>query len=118
MAKKTRKKTTVKTNKETGYAIQYLSNNMKMSASEISKELGLSVEEIEQALGESSTKKETPKTKSRSHNLMIRKTSAKGTNNVSIMTEAASQLNDELKKNQNPKTKPFRDCVYNPRENG
>lgn len=119
MAKKTSKKTSAKpkSNKETSYAIQYLSSNMKMSNAEISKELGIPLSEVEKTLGEP-VAQEAPKTQSKSHNLMIRKTSAKGTNNVSIMTEAASQYNDEVKKNQTPKRKSVKDCIYQPRKNG
>lgn len=118
MAKKARKKTSTESTKQTDYAVHYLSNNMKMSPEEISKELQVSLSEVERILGESVPAKETTKTNSKSHNLMIRKTSVKGTNNVSIMTEAASQFNDEIKKHQNPKTKSFRDCIYQPRKNG
>ena len=118
MAKKVSKKTSTKSTKQTDYAVHYLSNNMKMPPKEISKELEISVSEVERILGESTLTNETVKTNSKSHDLMIRKTSAKGTNNVSIMTEAASQLNDEIKKHQHHPKKSFRDCIYRPRKNG
>lgn len=122
MAKKTSSKKTSakKTNtKEKEYAAQYLSQNLKMPNEEIAKELGVTVAQVDTMLNSSEqpVNKETKKTSSRSHNLMIRHTSAKKNNNVSIMTEAASQYNDEVKKNLKKKNnnKNFRDCTYSPR---
>ena len=122
MSKKTtaKKRTTQKTNnKDKEYAAQYLSKNLKMPKEEIAKELNISVSQVESMLNSfketDSPPKEVQKTNSRSQNLMIRHTSSKKNNNVSIMTEAASQYNDEVKKNLQKKSNNFRDCTYSPR---
>jgi ribosome-binding protein aMBF1 (putative translation factor) len=108
------KKITKKITKETEYAIKYLSNTMQMSNKDISNELGISVSSVNKII--EAEPKPKSNTKSKSHDLMIRHTSAKKMNNVSIMTEAASQYNDEIK-SQRPKTKPFKDCIHQSRPN-
>lgn len=115
MAKKkvSTKKTKTVNNKTEEYAVMYLHNVMKMSSKDIAKELEVDLTNVESVINAASETTSNKKRKSKSHDLMIRKTSAKGTNNVSIMTEAASQYNDELKKNQthNKKTSKLRDCI-------
>lgn len=108
------KKSTKTITKETEYAIKYLSNTMQMSNKDISEELGIAISSVDKIIETEPRPKKS--TKSKSHDLMIRHTSAKKTNNVSIMTEAASQYNDEVKK-QTSKTKPFRDCIHQSRPN-
>lgn len=108
------KKTSAKNDKQLQYAIQYLKSTSEMSEKEIAKELGVTENKVLTISKNIENVKPKPKTKTRSksHELMIRHTSAKKTNNVSIMTEAASQYNDEIKKNVNSKIRPSKNCVY------
>lgn len=85
-----------KKRKETEYAVKYLNETGNMSVKEIALELGIAEAVVEGIVNAQPEPK--PRKQSKSQNLMIRHTSNKKTNNVSIMTEAASQLNDELKK--------------------
>lgn len=91
---KTKKKT-----KEIEYAVKYLSETKRMSTTEISLELGVAEAIVDGIINQ--PKEEKPRKVSKSQNLMTRHTASKNINNVSIMTEAASQLNDELIKNVN-----------------
>jgi DNA-directed RNA polymerase specialized sigma54-like protein len=90
------------------YAVHYLHNTMKMDAATIAKELKIKQSDVENIIGK--VVEESPKPKKiSSKDLMISETSAKGTKNVSIMTQAASQMNDELVKhssNQPPRQQP------------
>lgn len=110
------KKTSPKNRKQLEYAIQYLKSTSEMSEKEIAKELGVTENDvltISKNIEETKPKTKTStKTRSKSHELMIRHTSNKKTNNVSIMTEAASQYNDEIKKNVNAKIRQSKNCVY------
>jgi hypothetical protein len=109
--KKTTSKKVESTKKQTEYAVMYLHNVMKMSIKNISKELQIDEKDVENLINDPATTNKA-KRKSKSHDLMIRKTSAKGANNVSIMTEAASQYNDEAKKNQTSNLNPrWKDCI-------
>ena len=100
-------------NKVQIYAIRWL-NSQGKNPNEIATELSLSENQISKTLekyGASlDANQDKPiktvsepvaaKPKSKTQDLMIRHTSAKKTNNVSIMTKEASALNDELKRNQ------------------
>lgn len=102
-----------KVSKTKEYAIKYLADHAKKSPKEISTELKISLADVEQVLGEKpkTAKAKTDKTK----DLMIRQTSAKKTNTVSIMTEAAAQLSDEFVKNIG--TRPDSSShIYRPRD--
>jgi hypothetical protein len=92
MAKKQKKKT-----KEIEYAIKYLYETTKMSVSNIALELGVAEAIVDGIINQ--PKEEKPRKVSKSQSLMGRHTAAKKNNNVSVMTEAASQLNDELVRN-------------------
>ena len=102
-------------NKTTEYAVKYLYETTKMSTSNIALELGVAEAIVEGILNEKPEPK--PKKISKSQNLMIRHTSNKKTNNVSVMTEAASQLNDELKKKL-PSTisRTSKDSIFRPND--
>lgn len=89
MTKKPKNKT-----KEVEYAVKYLYETTKMSISNIALELGVAEAIVDGIIN--ATPEPTPLKKSKSQDLMIRHTSVKKTNNVSIMTEGASQVNDEL----------------------
>lgn len=102
-----------KKTKEVEYAVKYLYDIMKMKPKQIALELGVAEAIVEGIINHQADPKST--TKSKSQNLMIRHTSDKKKNNVSIMTEAASQLNDEFKKNSTTKpSKRFNDSIYRP----
>lgn len=102
-----------KKTKEIEYAIKYLHDTMKMEPKAISLELGVAEAIVDGIINQQPEPKVSKKSKSQ--DLMIRHTSVKKTNNVSIMTEAASQINDEFKKhsNSNP-PKKFNNSIFRP----
>lgn len=102
-----------KKTKEIEYAVKYLHDTMKMESKQIALELGVAEAIVDGIINQHTEPK--PTTKSKSQNLMIRHTSGKKNNHVSIMTEAASQLNDEFKKNSTTKpSKRFNNSIYRP----
>lgn len=110
MMSKNKKKT-----KEIEYAVKYLHETKKMEPTKIALELG-----IQQAIVEgivNAPKEDKPRRESKSQNMMIRKSSGKGINNVSIMTEGASQLNDELTRNNlNHQSRSTKNAIFRPNE--
>ena len=99
--------------KEIEYSVKYLHETMKMGAKEISLELGIAEAIVNGIIDQQPEPK--PTTRSKSQDLMIRHTSAKKTNNVSIMTEAASQVNDEFKKNSDTRaSQRFNTSIFRP----
>ena len=102
-----------KVSKTKEYAIKYLATTEKKSSEEISAELKIPLADVEKILSEKpkTAKAKTDKTK----NLMIRQTSAKKMNTVSIMTEAAAQLSDEFVKNMNTRPDSSKH-IYRPRD--
>ena len=82
-------------NKTKEYAIKYLSLHAQKSPEEIAKELKVSLDDVKKVLKPSQT---APAKTDKTKDLMIRQTSAKKMNTVSIMTEAAAQLSDEFVK--------------------
>jgi hypothetical protein len=105
----------MKKNKTREYAVKYLFDSLAMVIEEIAKELNIPVLEVEEILKDhkpKAKKKNNPK----SQDLMIRHTSAKKTNNVSIMTESASQYNDAAKKALNSKiNSKNQNSIFRPR---
>lgn len=102
-----------KKRKETEYAVKYMHDTMKASTKEIALELGIAEAVVDGILNQQPEAK--PKKQSKSQNLMIRHTSNKKMNSVSIMTEAASQLNDELKKNSNNRgSRSAKNSIFRP----
>jgi phenolic acid decarboxylase len=102
-----------KKTKETEYAVKYLHDTIKMSATDIALELGLEKAVVDGIIN--TPKEEKPRKVSKSQNLMVRHTASKKTNNVSVMTESASQLNDELsKKFPNTKSRTSRGSIFKP----
>ena len=88
-----------KLSKTTQYAAKYLLETMKMTTKQVAKELGLSAETIVSLVAKEDEATPPKKAKSAtSRDLMIRHTAGKQTNNVSIMTQAASQANDSQSK--------------------
>jgi hypothetical protein len=96
--------------KETEYAIKYLLESKKMDPKDVAKELKLKITTVNKFLSPPSETEKTAPTKTektaptktdKTKDLMIRQTSAKKNNTVSIMTESASQLSDEFMKTIN-----------------
>lgn len=87
-------------NKTQEYAILWL-NKQGHSVEEISKETGATIKQIESTLSknpEPVSKPPEPSAPKTSKDFMITQTSAKNNRGVSIMTEAASQMNDAARK--------------------
>lgn len=88
-------------NNHTVYAVYHLSD-AGSTPTKISKELGLKVQEVkdilESRMSEKKNKIKTTSAPVNSKSLMITETSVKGTKSVSIMTKAASEVNDDFKK--------------------
>lgn len=87
-------------NKSQKYAIQFL-NNQNKSVEDIANELGLTKSQVKRfvsSLSLSDNKTTEAKQTDKTKNLMIRQTSVKKNNGVSIMTEGAAQLSDEFVK--------------------
>lgn len=99
--------------KEVEYAIKYLYETMKMSIPNIALELGIAEAIVDSVVNQ--PKEEKPRKISKSQNMMVRHTANKKTNNVSIMTEASSQLNDELVKNfGNTTSRTSKNAIFRP----
>ena len=89
-----------KISKTKEYAILYLTDVMKVSPEFISKELKIAVSTINEILNSRTSKKHSSKKKTtKAHDMMIRHTSAKKNNSVSIMTKEANEYQEELIKN-------------------
>lgn len=83
------------------YAIQFLHSEHK-SIEEICSELDCTPSQVKKIIQSKLEEKKpttAPTKTDKTKNLMIRQTSAKKSNTVSIMTEPASQLSDEFVKN-------------------
>lgn len=91
-------------------AIKYLSNNEKKSPEEIASELKLPLADVMQVV-----KSVNEKSKNKISDAMIRHTSGKKHNNVSIMTEGAAQLSDEFIKNLSTKKQNL-DFIHRPKD--
>lgn len=100
-----------KLSKTKEYAIRYLLD-IKKTPAEISKELKISIEDVNDVVGEKSAPAKTDKTK----DLMIRQTSVKKSNSVSIMTEAAAQLSDEFVKSMNNQQLKSQNYIFRPKQ--
>jgi len=100
------------------YAIYYLVDN-GTNIKEISKILGITAKVVKEVIqNRKQEKNSTIKTTSEkvaSQDLMIRETSVKGTKSVAIMTKAASEVNDEFKKQLNSTiSRTARNSIYRP----
>jgi hypothetical protein len=82
-----------KLSKETEYAIKYLLETKKMEPKDVATELGIRVSTVNKFINTPTT---TPAKTDKTKDLMIRQTSSKKSNTVSIMTQSASQLADEF----------------------
>lgn len=102
----------------TTYAVYYLSDQ-GIPSKNISKELGISLKIVKDIIGNRETQKnekiKTTSGKATSKDLMIRETSVKGTKSVAIMTKAASEVNDEFKKQLNTTvSRTAKNSIYRP----
>lgn len=102
-----------KINKTKEYAIKYLFTIGKQKPTAIAKELKIPIEDVNGVID--NLDKPTP-AKDKTKDLMIRHTSGKKTNTVSIMTESAAQLSDEFMKNINQQTKNTSGYIFRPRD--
>ncbi len=82
-----------KLSKTTEYAIKYLLSQGK-SVEDVAAELKLKNDQVKPFV--SNTETTAPTKTDKTKDLMIRQTSAKKNNSVSIMTQAASQVGDEF----------------------
>lgn len=101
-----------KISKEKEYAIKYLLSQGK-SVEDVANELTVKANQVEKFVEKQETvaPAKTDKTK----DLMIRQTSSKKTNSVSIMTQAASQVGDEFYKSQPAQTRDTSGHIFKPR---
>lgn len=106
-----------KTNKTKEYAVKYLSGVMKMTPETISKELNMNLADVQTIIGTEEEPATNKKGKvSKSHEMMIRHTRDKRTNNVSIMTEGASQYNDAMRDKIHTKaSRSSTNAIFRPR---
>lgn len=99
------------------YAVYHLADS-GMNPKEISKELELTVKEIKDILNnrsQSNSSIPTTSAKVNSKNLMITETSVKGNKSVAIMTKAASEVNDEFRKNiDNTQSRTSKNAIFRP----
>ncbi len=98
------------------YAILYLVNQ-GIEQKEIAKELGLKLTEVKKHMPKQVKEKnnniQTTSAPTNSKDLMIMETSNKRTKNVSIMTKAASEINDAFKKTvQTPVSRTSKNSIF------
>lgn len=102
-----------KNTKEIRYAVKYLYEINKMTISDIALELGVSEAIVDSVVNQQPEPK--PRQVSKSQDMMVRHTASKKNNNVSIMTEGASQLNDELvKKFGSTSSRTSKNAIFRP----
>jgi len=96
MVKKCRKRDGImaKVSKIKEYATKYLKEVIGMDNKQIANELKLTQETVKDILGTESSRNATIKTATSKADSFIRETAVKKTNNVTIMTETASQTTD------------------------
>jgi len=107
MVKKCRKRDGImaKLSKTKEYAVRYLKEVIEMEDKQIAKELNLSLQSVQDIVGVENSDKANIKTVTSKADSFIRETSQKRTKNVTIMTQAASQLTDDRQGNTNPRYK-------------
>ena len=101
-----------KISKTKEYAVKYLSDYGKKTPAEISTELKIPLDEVLKIVESAETKVSK---KNKTADLMIRHTSGKKNNTVSIMTEGAAQLSDEFIKNFNSQ-KSNQSFIHRPKD--
>lgn len=102
-----------KRSKELEYAVKYLKEAKGWDVTKIATELGVASAIVDAIYNE--IEEPEPRTPSKAQNMMIRHSSAKKINNVSIMTEAASQYNDEMRsKTVNNSNRHSNNSIFRP----
>lgn len=99
-------------------AVYYLEDS-GLEAKQISKKLGVGLKIVKEIIKnrtqEKNTNIKTTSAKVTSQDLMIRETSVKGTKSVAVMTKAASEVNDEFKKQlNNTISRTAKNSIYRP----
>lgn len=92
-----------------GHDVAFISKELKLSEEKVTEIL----EKSENVSNENKIKTASDPVKGSDKSLMINETSVKKTKSVSIMTEAASQRNDEVLKNMNPQSK-HSEAIFRP----
>ncbi len=100
------------------YAVYYLHDEGANEKS-IAKQLKLKLAEVRAIIkdrpAKQSEKIKTTSSRVNSKNLMITETAAKGTKSVAIMTKAASEVNDEYKKNMDAtQSRTAKNAIFKP----
>lgn len=100
------------------YAVYYLVD-AGSDAKSIAKKLGVPIKNVRDIISSRKTEKndaiKTTSSKVNSQDMMIRETSVKGTKSVAIMTKAASEVNDEFKKQiQQTVSRTAKNSIYRP----
>ena len=104
------------------YATLYL-DSLGTKPTKIAKELGITAKVVKEILkqqpkpvAENTNNIKTTSSPVNSKNLMIRETAVKGTKSVAIMTKAASEVNDEFKKQIPDKitSRTTKNAIYHP----
>lgn len=100
------------------YSVLWLHSQNK-SIDEISEELDIAKSSVKRTIKLYSEPDEEPKDSSKvqtsrktSKDFMINQTAGKGTSGVTIMTRAASEMNDASKKSNNNQDTKFANCIY------
>lgn len=102
-----------KKTKEIEYAIKYLHETKKLTSTQIALELGIAEAIVDGIINQQPEAE--PRKESKSQKLMVRQTAGKKINNVSVMTEAASQLNDEMVKGfGNTQSRTGKNSIFRP----
>jgi regulator of extracellular matrix RemA (YlzA/DUF370 family) len=94
-----------KISKTKEYAVRYLKEVIQMEDKQIAKELNLSEQTVVDVVGVESSNNANIKTVSSKADSFIKETSGKRTKNVTIMTQASSELTDDRESNINSKYK-------------
>lgn len=100
------------------YAVYYLLD-LGDDAETISKKLSIKLKEVKSIIKNRSEQSndniQTTSSKVNSKNLMIMETAGKGTKSVAIMTKAASEINDDFRKNStDTNSRIAKDSIYRP----
>ena len=122
MVEQYRKRVTIMSENNIKYAVYYL-NDQNTSVDDIAKELSITAKRVKNILAKKekpvSEKPETTKT-IKPKDLIINETSGKKTKNVAIMTQSASMIADEIKKNLTATTRSDRmdgTTIFRPLDN-
>lgn len=99
------------------YAILYLRDTLNYSPEDIANELNISVSTVNDFLSDKpqQTPKNTETAKNKTtkaHDMMIRHTSSKSNNNISVMTKEANEYQEEMIKNMGKQNKKENPAIF------